>query len=482
MKTKLLVWLLLLSELTSAQFTFERSYQFYPNTIQNSSGIIEDGAGGFYITSNCTESNYTKAIISHLNSVGDTLWNTIKRIPNVLTDPTYCGAIIKTQDGNLLVHGNMGDTTSIFQGGHWLMKLDTLGNLIWFNANFNSLLDYQYDGYNDYLTEFNNKNILLYITNGFFAIFDSSGTFISAKYPSIYNKSIGGRHHNIKKSNSYFIFHGKKTQINYNENKFFKVNFIGDTISSIVTAEDSSYDGGMSYSKFNENWFYIVGRENPISQGTPSGDIITKLDSSGNIIWRRRYRNNFSRGLTFTSIKETPDTGLIVAGFKFNNSANYKPYLFKVNINGDSLWYREFGNSSNFSLFYNLINTSDGGFAIVGETTANGSSYSSSYIVKTDGNGIILNALDELKKKNQTYLHLYPNPANDYTNLHYMGTEKNVLLSVCNLQGQVIYKQKIEDKDSRINLNTAVIPAGLYFCSIHSASRTIDCKKLIVMH
>mgnify|MGYP006890158606 CR=1 FL=1 len=136
MKTLLLLLFLFLSAITSAQFTFERSYQFYPNSMQNASGIIEDGLGGYYITSSCPEINQTKAVVSHLNSVGDTLWNTVKVVPNVLTDPTYCGAIIKTQDGNLLIHGNMGDTSTILQGGHWLMKLDTSGNVIWLRITY----------------------------------------------------------------------------------------------------------------------------------------------------------------------------------------------------------------------------------------------------------------------------------------------------------------------------------------------------------
>ena len=482
MKALFFYLLLFLSNVVAAQYSFERSYQFFSTYKQNSNGIIEDGLGGFYITSTCIENNYTNATVSHLNELGDTLWNTSKKVPNLINDPTYCSAIIRSYDGNILVHGNMGDTNSIYDGGHWLMKIDTAGNIIWFKTNFNTAIDFHSGGDVDYLYEFNNSKILVYITNGFFALFDSSGTFISAKNPPIKNLSIGKRHHNIKKEGSCFIFHGKKVYTNYNENTFFKVSFMGDTLSSLVTDEDSIYDGGIEFSKLNNNWFYIVGRQNSYSSFTQSGDIITKLDSSGNILWRKKYRNNFPHGLAFTSIKETPDTGLIIAGFKPVSSTLYKPYLFKVNSNGDSLWFKEFGSGSNISLFYDLINTSDGGYAIVGETTPNGSPYSYSYIVKTDANGDLLNVADELLKKEKNYLHLYPNPANTYTNIHYIGTIKNVVLKITNLQGQVIYTEYITSNEQRISINTTNYKPGIYFCSVLSNGKNLQSQKLVVMH
>ncbi len=479
MKVFLLNILCLYSGLVNAQYSFEKNYQFFSGISQNSNGILEDGSGGFFLTSTAYHANYATAIVSHLNMFGDTIWCTKKTLsPYVINFQTYCGAITRTFDGNLLVHGNIGDSTSIFDVGHWLLKIDTSGTIQWYKENFNTFLNFQFNENQDYIIEFNNKEILVYINQGFYALFDSVGNFISAKFPQILGSNIGNRKLNIKKSNSYFTLHGRKVINHYNENILFKLNFQGDTISTLLTAEDSLYFGGMEYSKFNNNWYYLIGRQSNIVGPGPSGDIITKLDSLGNIIYRKRYKNSFPNGLTFNCIKETADTGLIVGGFK-GLTGIYVPYLYKFDSNGDSIWYKEYGNGAN-SNFFNLISSSDGSIVAIGEIKPVGSNTSYSYIVKTDANGDILNGEEELKKKDQSYIHVYPNPAFNYTFIHYLG-KPNAALQITNLQGQVLFSQTIDTSNERIQVNTNKLEAGYYLCSIRSSQNLIVTKKLVVL-
>ena len=66
---------------------------------------------------------------------------------------------------------------------------------------------------------------------------------------------------------------------------------------------------------------------------------ITKLDSSGNVLWTRNYTASLSQ-FEITKIKLAPDSTYICTVFS-GDSQNM--VVFKINNSGDTLWYRRFG-------------------------------------------------------------------------------------------------------------------------------------------
>ena len=127
-----------------------------------------------------------------------------------------------------------------------------------------------------------------------------------------------------------------------------------------------------------------------------------------------------------------------------------------------------------------MIATADSGILACGQMMRpNGSR--ESYIVKLDASGNLFNPLSVIEKKKETYLHLYPNPANASVSLHYLGVNKNVTLNITNLQGQSIYKEKITTNDSRITINTTQFAPGFYFCNVYVEGRMLVSKKLVVV-
>ncbi|MCP4580143.1 MAG: T9SS type A sorting domain-containing protein [candidate division Zixibacteria bacterium] len=135
----------------------------------------------------------------------------------------------------------------------------------------------------------------------------------------------------------------------------------------------------------------------------PSGDFIvigsTKSYGSGDYDFWLLYLNAYGDTLWTNTIggpyceysyavEPTSDNGFIIAGVKNGSDANAEDvYIVKTNITGDTLWTRKYGYSRGDRAF-DIKETSDGGFIVVGYMTSESSSYlRDMYILKTDSNG-----------------------------------------------------------------------------------------------
>ena len=74
----------------------------------------------------------------------------------------------------------------------------------------------------------------------------------------------------------------------------------------------------------------------------------------------------------FRCVIEVPSGGYIAAGYISDNSAHdTDAYVVRLNTSGDTVWTFTYnGPMSKSDLFYKVINTIDGGFAICGYTTS----------------------------------------------------------------------------------------------------------------
>ena len=114
---------------------------------------------------------------------------------------------------------------------------------------------------------------------------------------------------------------------------------------------------------------------------------LVKTDADGNAVWNKTYEG------TFRSVVQTVDGGYAMAGIFLNDFL-----LVKVDANGNGQWRRTFDpvkspengyTSSTRDYAWGLVQTADGGYALVGYTDAYDPS-SDVWLVKTDANGIAL--------------------------------------------------------------------------------------------
>jgi len=117
---------------------------------------------------------------------------------------------------------------------------------------------------------------------------------------------------------------------------------------------------------------------------------IVKMDYSGNVLWEKKYGGIGSD--VASAIKATSDGGYIICGYSDSYLTtpgnDYNIVLLKIDQNGDSLWWKEFGvNTNEWDFSSDIIVTSDNGFVLSCETHSYGALSRDLYIIKTDSDG-----------------------------------------------------------------------------------------------
>lgn len=143
-----------------------------------------------------------------------------------------------------------------------------------------------------------------------------------------------------------------------------------------------------------ERFYPNTGRGYSVQQTTDGGYIITggrekvlvmKTDSLGDTLWVREYGEDFGYPCGY-SVQQTSDNCYIITGEQEIPPDNRDVYLIKVAENGDSLWAKRYG--GNYGEYgRSVLETSDDGFIIVGNTGSFGSGQADVYIIKTDSAG-----------------------------------------------------------------------------------------------
>ena len=115
---------------------------------------------------------------------------------------------------------------------------------------------------------------------------------------------------------------------------------------------------------------------------------LMKTDADGNIQWSRSFVE--ANNTQLESVVETSDGGYVAVG-----ATQYPPfsgkvdaYLVKTDADGNTVWSREFSRTTRDDFGRSVIQTSDGGFALAGQTDYFGSG--DAWLIKTDAAGNFL--------------------------------------------------------------------------------------------
>lgn len=114
--------------------------------------------------------------------------------------------------------------------------------------------------------------------------------------------------------------------------------------------------------------------------------IVIKFDNNGNILWKNQFA-----GCYFTyseSIIQTKDGGFAFAGRKSNHSSveDFSMFLTKLSPTGDQEWSHVLGGTQD-DVCNSLIQTLEGGFALLGKSDSFENSTSNMCLVITDSSG-----------------------------------------------------------------------------------------------
>lgn len=147
------------------------------------------------------------------------------------------------------------------------------------------------------------------------------------------------------------------------------------------------WDYGNSAAEAADGGFIFAGASFSFSNGQDDM-LVHRTDAAGNVLWSRRIGGgNFDR---VTRILALPDTTFLIAGntHTYSFGTNYpEPYLIKLDANGTVLWNRVY---YGFDPDYmrSIITTSDGGYALCGQTRTWGAGLYDAFLIKINSTGI----------------------------------------------------------------------------------------------
>ncbi|MCW4054441.1 MAG: hypothetical protein NWE84_05930, partial [Candidatus Bathyarchaeota archaeon] len=142
----------------------------------------------------------------------------------------------------------------------------------------------------------------------------------------------------------------------------------------------TSFDYGYFVVETGDGGYAIAG--DTYSFGAGGSDVyLVKTDVDGTMLWNKTYggtSNDYGR-----SFAQTSDGGYAIAGNTRSFGAGGSDvYLVKTDVDGTMLWNKTYGGTSN-DFGYFVVETGDGGYAIAGQTASFGAGGSDFYLVKT---------------------------------------------------------------------------------------------------
>lgn len=190
----------------------------------------------------------------------------------------------------------------------------------------------------------------------------------------------------VKETHDGFIITGsyKPDDEDYNYLLVKKTDLYGKTVWFKTFGTDRNADGGADVIVANDGNYVVLG--NTESYGAGRFDFyLLKLDPNGNLIWSKTYGGQYDESAS--ELVQTTDGGYIMCGnTKLSASGSRDAYIVRVDAQGNQLWAKNYGGAGGETAS-GILETSDGGYIFSGSTTSNGTDDFQLWIVKIDANG-----------------------------------------------------------------------------------------------
>jgi len=216
---------------------------------------------------------------------------------------------------------------------------------------------------------------------------------------------------------------------------------------------------------------------------------IFKIDTSGNVIWRKTHDQS-GEGTHYRQLVATKSNHLLVLGRK-EPPPPYSIYytLSKLTPQGDTIWMHRYAyeNIEDINYIWDMVATEEGGVLMVGDVTPNGSRHQDVWLVKVDSNGCLNNDCEKTLVYDMRVsvtesiggihnLKIFPNPSTGVFEINGLQSTCKYRYTVVNNVGQLVKQGSIAGN----KLNLEQLSIGVYHLNVFGDELQFHSQKLII--
>lgn len=180
----------------------------------------------------------------------------------------------------------------------------------------------------------------------------------------------------------------------------------------------SGYESkGNDVIEISSGGYLLTGYDN--LNGNNQQIFVAKVDENGNLIWSNAFGSSdyWEEGKV---VKEVSD-GFIIAGISKSNSGTSitHSFIMKTSFDGDSLWYKEFGDAT-YSIVVNDIIVTSSNIFVAGQSNKTDVNKTDFYLAKLDLSGVFMHEESRIIATNSSYQRLF---LQSDDNLLFIGTK-----------------------------------------------------------
>lgn len=205
-----------------------------------------------------------------------------------------------------------------------------------------------------------------------------------------------------------------------------------------------------------------------------------RLDNTGNIIWENSFGGTLNE--SGSEIIQTTDGGFALTGntnsFNGDISYNYGQkdfWIIKLNSSGNKIWQKCFGGVYD-DVSNSIVETADGGFVLAGSIESNDYNGTiSGYHGDGDGWVVKLGYYNQIAENNDLDFSVSPNPTSDKISIKINDDLIKQQYSLYDQFGRMILESRFEEVENEVDLRE--FQAGIYFLRVEGSNETIKIVK-----
>jgi hypothetical protein len=228
--------------------------------------------------------------------------------------------------------------------------------------------------------------------------------------------------------------------------------------------------------------FYFVGSS--LNNTNGSYDItLNKIDSDGNVIWRKNY-GGVSYDYAY-DIDIDVNGDMIITGESNSLSTNLNSdiYVIKVDSDGNELWTKSYGGlGSDYGRSGKFL--SDGTIGILGTSNSKNNETFDFYFIKIDKNGEIVEMLNVdmiVASDSEAQVQIFPNPARNFVRVNLVGISVDEIsfdFNLYDITGKQVKIQRFNCSSGKVDFNSQ-LSKGVYIYHIKTDSNNFQGKIII---